>query len=150
MNYTASNLQAHPEGGRFREVYRSAETVEPKNGTPKSALTHIYFELKKGENSTFHRVEQEEVWNLYRGAGLKLWILNPETNDLSCEELSASANTFCCVIPPGHWQAAEPLDGDVLVGCSVAPGFDFEDFELITHDHPISGILKEQGLDHLI
>lgn len=150
MNYTATHLVDHPEGGLFREVYRSPQKIKQKNGKEKCALTHIYFELKSGEFSKFHRVEQEEVWNLYRGKGLRLWTLDPDTSKLNCQELSSASNCYCFVIPAGHWQAAEPLEGDVLVGCSVAPGFAFEDFELITPEHALAETFKVEGLAHLV
>ncbi len=149
MTFVAENLSPHPEGGHFREVYRSAESVTDARKTQKSALTHIYFSLAKGEVSRFHRVEQEEVWNLYRG-GLRLWILNPENGELQSLELSESENQFCAVIPPGHWQAAEVIGQEVLVGCTVAPGFDFSDFELIHAGHPLCPPIREAGLAHLL
>ncbi len=64
------DLTEHPEGGRFREVFRSAKTVFTQDGAIKSALTHIYFSLKSGEVSRFHRVASDEIWNLYQGSGL--------------------------------------------------------------------------------
>ncbi|MDF3127859.1 cupin domain-containing protein [Kiritimatiellaeota bacterium B1221] len=149
MNYLAENLSPHPEGGHFREVYRSSQSVVNAKGSPKSALTHIYFSLASGEVSRFHRVEQEEVWNLYRG-DLRLWILNPDTLGIHSLELSAAQNQFCAVIPPGHWQAAEVIRQEVLIGCTVAPGFDFSDFELIHADHPLCATIRGAGLTHLL
>lgn len=150
MTYSATNLQPHPEGGRFREVFRSPNTVRTSGGKSKSALTHIYFELDEGEKSRFHRVEQEEVWNLYRGKGLRLWVIDPETKRVSSHELSQAANQFCFVIPAGHWQAAEPLDGKVLIGCSVAPGFEFEDFELLSDDHALVPFIQNKNLERFL
>ena len=66
------DLIDHPEGGRFREVFRSAARVTTGAGESRSALTHIYFELRRGEVSRFHRVRSDEVWNLYQGDGLRL------------------------------------------------------------------------------
>ena len=149
MTFVAENLSPHPEGGNFREVYRSAQSVVDARGTSKSALTHIYFSLKPGEFSRFHRVEQEEVWNLYRGE-LRLWILDPDTRKITSLALSSHQNRFCAVIPPGHWQAAEVIRGDVLVGCTVAPGFDFSDFELISSDSLLCHPLREAALEHLL
>ena len=132
-----TDLKEHPEGGRFQEVFRSAKTVikSPNSATGdekiRSAITHIYFSLRKGKASRFHRVASDEVWNLYKGAGIRLFTWDgtdklPEFVTLSVEE-----NRYCHVIPAGMWQAAEPISGTVLVGCSVAPGFEFDDFELI-------------------
>jgi hypothetical protein len=130
----AVDLIAHPEGGRFREVFRSAQTVSTQDGTTRSALTHIYFSLKPGEVSRFHRVASDEVWNLYQGAGLHLYTWDGTDTPPQCITLSAGENCFCHVVPSGTWQAAEPISGTALVGCSVAPGFEFSDFTLIDPD----------------
>lgn len=121
----------HPEGGRFREVYRSEKAVSLKDGNIKSAVTHIYFSLKSGEVSRFHKVASDEIWNLYKGFGLNLYTWDGSETPPLCTKLSASNNCFCHVIPAGIWQAAEPISDEVLVGCSVAPGFEFSDFQLI-------------------
>jgi len=150
MERRAIDLLPHPEGGRFREVYRSPKNVQPMDGDTRSALTHIYFQLRTGEVSRFHRVTHDEVWNLYQGSNLRLWIMDPETHSIERIDLSPATQTFCAVVPAGFWQAAEALENDVLVGCSVAPGFDFEDFELITSDHPEAEIFRKHQLDHLV
>lgn len=129
------DLTEHPEGGRFREVYRSPMTVTHPGGQLRAALTHIYFSLNPGEVSRFHKVTSDEVWNLYQGEGLRLHLWDGTQQPPVSVVLSADANRFCHVIPAGIWQAAEPLSGPVLVGCSVAPGFDFSDFTLLD-DHP--------------
>jgi len=125
------DLLEHPEGGRFREVFRSARTVSTQDGTIRSALTHIYFSLKPGEVSRFHKVASDEIWNLYQGPGLNLYTWDGTNTPPECIILSTSNNCFCCVIPAGTWQAAEPILDTVLMGCSVAPGFEFSDFTLI-------------------
>ena len=128
------NLIEHPEGGRFLEVFRSANIVTSPNGTTRSALTHIYFSLRPGEVSRFHKVNLDEVWNLYQGAGLILYIWDGTTTPPERTILSADNNCFCCGVPAGMWQAAEPITDPILVGCSVAPGFEFSDFTLIDSD----------------
>ena len=125
------DLTNHPEGGRFCEVFRSARTVTANTGNTRSALTHIYFSLNPGEVSKFHRVVADEVWNLYQGTGINLYIWDGSENTPECITLSAESNNFCHVVPADFWQAAEPVSDTVLVGCSVAPGFEFEDFTLI-------------------
>lgn len=120
-------LQPHPEGGRFQEVFRSTTKVESPQGE-RSALTHIYFELSQGEKSRLHRVSSEEVWNLYEGE-LRLYLYDGTSFDVI--ELSASNRTFCHIVPAGVWQAAEAVHGSALVGCSVGPGFEFEDFDML-------------------
>ncbi|MBI9082335.1 MAG: cupin domain-containing protein [Desulfobacterales bacterium] len=125
------DLIEHPEGGRFREVFRSAKTVSTADGAIRSALTHIYFSLKPGEVSRFHKVASDEIWNLYQGAGLNLYTWDGTSTPPQRITLSTRNNCFCCVIPAGTWQAAEPVSDTVLMGCSVAPGFEFSDFTLI-------------------
>ncbi len=125
------NLIKHPEGGRFREVFRSAKTVSTQSGTVKSAVTHIYFSLKPGEVSRFHKVTSDEIWNLYQGSGLNLYTWDDTNAPPRRTTLSARNNCFCHVVPADTWQAAEPISDTVLVGCSVAPGFEFSDFTLI-------------------
>jgi len=127
----ASNLIEHPEGGRFQEIFRSSATVTSSTGQKRSAITHIYFSLKQGEVSRFHKVTSDEVWNLYQGTGIKIYTWDGTENRPICTELSAQANEFCHVVPAGIWQAAEPMGNSVLVGCSVGPGFEFDDFQLI-------------------
>ncbi len=124
----------HPEGGRFREVFRSANIVTSPEGTTRSALTHIYFSLRPGEVSRFHKVSSDEVWNLYQGTGLNLYTWDGTSTPPKRIILSANNNCFCWVVPAGMWQAAEPITDPVLVGCSVAPGFEFSDFTLIDPD----------------
>ncbi|MGB3223464.1 MAG: cupin domain-containing protein [Desulforhopalus sp.] len=127
-------LTEHPEGGRFREVFRSAQIISTDQGSKRSAMTHIYFSLKADERSRFHKVAFDEVWNLYQGEGLRLYIWDGTETPPESITLSAKENCFCHVIPAGVWQAAEPLSGTVLVGCTVAPGFEFADFTLIEPD----------------
>ena len=135
------NLIDHPEGGRFSEVFRSASTVTTGTGKERSALTHIYFSLNPGEISRFHRVASDEVWNLYQGSALNLYTWDGSDNPPDCVTLSAVSNNFCHIVPAGIWQAAEPVSDRVLAGCSVAPGFEFEDFTLIEPDSIDAGRL---------
>jgi uncharacterized protein len=121
----------HPEGGRFCEIFRSRTTVTTLKGSTRSAITHIYFSLNPGEVSKFHRVASDEVWNLYQGAGLNLYLWDGSNNSLECVTLSARNNNFCHIVPAGIWQAAESVSNTVLVGCSVAPGFEYQDFSLM-------------------
>jgi predicted cupin superfamily sugar epimerase len=125
------DLIDHPEGGRFCEVFRSAKTVTTQDGSTKSALTHIYFSLEPGEVSRFHKVASDEIWNLYQGKGLNLFTWDGTNMPPKCITLSAGNNCFCYAVPADTWQAAEPISDTVLVGCSVAPGFEFSDFTLI-------------------
>lgn len=146
-------MNDHPEGGRFLEVFRSSETVIREDGAQRTALTHIYFSLQPGEVSKFHRVAADEVWNLYEGEGLILLIWNEETGTLSEQLLSSKENSFCHVVPAGNWQAASPIGPKaVLVGCTVAPGFEFDDFTLITpaSDQAKKILATNPSLNHFI
>lgn len=149
MKWTTDKFTEHPEGGRFREVFRSSIPVHREDQPERTACTHIYFHLRAGEVSRFHKVEQEEIWNLYTG-GLRLWIYDENTGSLEEHLLSPEKNCFCTVVPAGAWQAAEPLTEEVLVGCTVAPGFDFEDFELIQENTDCVHILRNLGLERFL
>lgn len=144
-------LIEHPEGGRFKEVFRSDAKVS-EGGRTRSAVTHIYFSLNAGEVSRFHRVDSDEIWNLYEGAGIDLYIWNPENGHLDIIELSQKKKEYCGVVPAGFWQAAKPINEKVLVGCSVSPGFEFEDFELIDPDSQIARRIRDDypDLDDLL
>ena len=128
-----SELTEHPEGGRYKEIYRSNDTVI-EGDRKRSALTHIYFSLNSDEVSKFHKVQSDEVWNLYEGDGIFLYLWDEEQEKLETIELSKKKRDYCYVVKAGLWQATAPISGKVLVGCSVAPGFEFEDFELIKKD----------------
>ena len=132
------HLQPHPEGGYFTEVYRAAETVSsPFHHQQRPTLTHIYFLLLKGQKSRFHLVKHDEVWNHYCGAPLRLLhIQNPTElqSDMQCpsqEVTLGECPTYAHVINANQWQAAESTGDYSLVGCSVAPGFDFKDFRFM-------------------
>lgn len=124
-------LTKHPEGGQFAEVFRSDAIVSCSDGQSRSALTHIYFALEKDEVSRFHKVSSDEAWNLYQGEGLYLYTWDGSDTKPQRHELSAKAHCFCHVVPAGIWQAAEPMGKSALAGCSVGPGFEFTDFELM-------------------
>jgi predicted cupin superfamily sugar epimerase len=130
-------LQRHPEGGWFRETWRAPVYFTP-DGYPgtRSAATSILFLLPAGERSRWHRVRSDELW-LWQGLGpLRLRLGGtgraPEPgNDLVVGSDPGAGHLLQALVPAGSWQAAEPLtDAGGLVGCVVAPGFDFADFEL--------------------
>lgn len=129
-------LAPHPEGGHFAEVFRSSLGVASEaHPGPRAASTAIYFLLKAGELSALHRVRSDEAWHHYAGDALELHAFS-ETEH-TCHRLGhdlSAGERPLAVIPAGIWQAARvPGDaarGYALVGCTVAPGFDFTDFEL--------------------
>lgn len=124
-------LSPHPEGGCFRETYRDANTAPTASGQ-RSASTAIYFLLRSGEQSRWHRVDAAEVWHHYAGAPLALDIAppsGPATAAILGKDLTTGERPQA-VVPPGHWQRAKSLGGWTLVGCTVAPGFEFSTFEI--------------------
>jgi len=124
-------LQAHPEGGFYREVFRSSATVRTADsrGT-RSALTTIDFLLARGQYSAWHRVASDEVWHLLEGGPLRLWLVPPTLDRIELVDLGS----VCEGMAPRHvvnadwWQAAQPLSDFAYVGATVGPGFDFADF----------------------
>lgn len=132
-------LQPHPEGGYYKEVYRSegfiSETCLPDSFWGKRNIsTSIYYLLQKDDFSAFHRIKSDEIWHYYFGGSLLLHLLHPD-GSYQCKVLGSditNGSTFQLVIPAGTWFAAEPAPGNdfTLAGCTVAPGFDFDDFEL--------------------
>lgn len=134
-------LQPHPEGGYYREIYRSVQEVSSEFTTEKrNALTHIYFLLGKGQFSRFHSVLHDEIWNFYEGAPLKLI----EFDGNKTKELIIGKGDYTRVIKGGVYQAAESTGEYTLVGCSVAPGFDFKDFSYLTDEPDMLKILKKK------
>jgi predicted cupin superfamily sugar epimerase len=130
-------LQPHPEGGFYGEVYRSPSSVEPPDGRGRrAAVTTIYFLLPGGSISRWHRVLSDEVWHFYEGAPLELWIATPTATTVQRHRLSQlqAFGRPVMPVPAGHWQAARTSGEYALVGCTVAPGFDFRDFRLAAED----------------
>ena len=130
---TTLGLLPHPEGGHYREIFRSPRTVQPADGRgERAALTVIHFLLTEGEVSRWHRVASDEAWHVVEGDPLALLVADDtfatvETHRLGAETDGGPAH----VVPAGAWQAARSLGAYTLVGCTVGPGFDFADFELI-------------------
>ena len=131
-------LEPHPEGGFYREIFRSGLLIAPADGRgARAALTTIYFLLPGGEASRWHRVTSDEVWHFYEGSPLELLELDAACQTLSRHRLAAATAASQApvhTIPAGHWQAARPLGDYTLVGCTVSPGFDFADFTMLTDD----------------
>ena len=122
-------LQPHPEGGYFREIFRSSRKVKPLDErSERSALTTIYFLLLQGQHSRWHRVASDEAWHFYEGDPLVVYWIDDQNG--VHEEVLASGHPVC-VVPGGCWQAAQSRGEYSLVGCTVGPGFDFQDFEMI-------------------
>ena len=122
-------LKPHPEGGHFEETFRDCgpPPAGRDGNVGRSSSTAIYFLLKAGEVSRWHRVDAAEVWHFYRGAPLELrvgkqvYLLGSDIDEAQAPQI---------VVPAGAWQAARSLGDYTLVGCTVAPGFEFEHFEM--------------------
>jgi uncharacterized protein len=117
------DLRPHPEGGHYRETFRDPRLVDGR-----AASTAILFLLKAGERSHWHRVDAVEIWHFHAGAPLALSIEGRGVVTLGAD--LAAGQTPQGVVPTGAWQAAESRGDWTLVGCTVAPGFDFAGFEL--------------------
>lgn len=121
-------LMPHPEGGHFCETWRAEATPGER-----AAGTAIYFLLKRDEVSHWHRVDAAEVWHHYAGAALELEIAPTDAGPTHTHVLGtdlAAGQRPQVIVPPHAWQRARPLGDWVLVGCTVAPGFEFDGFEL--------------------
>ncbi|HET7550481.1 MAG TPA: cupin domain-containing protein [Gemmatimonadaceae bacterium] len=142
------DLQPHPEGGFYREIFRSAGQVTTADGrSARAAITTIYFLLPEGSISRWHRVMSDEVWHLYEGAPLDLHELTDSGEELTHHQLGEiddSGRVPVRTIPAGHWQAARSSGSYTLVGCTVAPGFDFLDFQMLADDADMSALVREK------
>ena len=144
------DLAPHPEGGRFAEVFRSARPVRgggERGDATRAALTTIYFLLTAGEHSRWHRVEADEVWHHHEGAPLELLWVDAERRTLHRATLGPvddAGTRPVAVVPAGCWQAARATGPHTLVGCTVAPGFDFADFALLDDRPSEAAELRER------
>jgi predicted cupin superfamily sugar epimerase len=135
----ALELQAHPEGGFFKETYRSAARMdlELAPGGPavhRNVCTGIYFLLERNNFSAFHRIKSDEMWHFYAGQALEVFEICGN-EELICTRLGpdiANGEVLQHVVPAHTWFASRVAHGGAfsLVGCTVAPGFDFADFEM--------------------
>jgi predicted cupin superfamily sugar epimerase len=134
------HLQPHPEGGWYREIFRSPTVLDTPRGT-RSAVTTIYYLLEAGQISRWHVVTSDEIWHFYAGTTLELLAYDPHTQVCTSYLLGAleSGGQAVSVIPAGVWQAARVVSGEALVGCTVAPGFEFSDFCFVADlaDHAV-------------
>jgi len=137
------NLLKHPEGGYFREIYRSNEEIDagnlpPRYGSKRAFSTSIYYLLNSCEFSAFHRLRSDEIWHFYSGSPLNLFIIYKDGKLLK-QVLGNKPDKnehLQIIIEKGSWFAASVLKTGsfTLMGCTVSPGFDFSDFELANRD----------------
>jgi len=139
-------LLPHPEGGFYREIYRSASQVAPADGRGvRSALTTIYFLLPNAAHSRWHRVRSDEVWHLYEGGPLELFELRTDGSALTRHVLASSRDpggSPVYTVSAGHWQAARAVGDYALAGCTVAPGFEFADFRMLADETELSAVVR--------
>ncbi len=133
------SLLPHPEGGFYKETYRSSGII-PQSALSKvfkgnrSYATAIYFLLEKGNFSAFHRIQSDECWHFYAGDTLHVHIIHPDSKYELIALGSRGEDHFQAIVPAGSWFASETTGTFSFVGCTVAPGFDFNDFELAKGD----------------
>jgi len=147
MQHTVSELVEkfqllpHPEGGYYKEMYRSTELIQPsalpeRFSGGRNFSTAIYFLLEQENFSAFHRIQSDECWHFYAGQSLHVHIIHPngQYELIRLGNNLTQGETFQAVVPAGSWFASETATGGTFsfVGCTVSPGFDFADFELAT------------------
>lgn len=148
------DLLPHPEGGCFREVYRCSESCDAcglpaRFATARAFSTAIYFLLQGRAFSAFHRIKSDEIWHHYDGGDLEIIIIHPdgELAFLLLGKQTPEARPMR-VVPYGAWFAARLCDGHdyVLCGCTVAPGFDFADFEMANRAELVRAFPQHVGV----
>jgi len=126
-------LQPHPEGGYYKEMFRSQqEVMRTGSATQKQACTSIYYLLEGADFSGFHRLASDEIWYFHKGTTLHIHVIDKNGNHIIHELGDSDTGNFSIAIPVNTWFAAEIPSGRgfTLVSCAVAPGFDFNEFEM--------------------
>lgn len=141
----AFDLQPHPEGGWYRETYRGEA-----DNAGRAVSTGIYFLLTSENISKFHRIDADEMWHFYAGDPLTVHMIDPSGN-YSTHEIGndmSAGQVFQAIVPKGVWFGAsvEKLGGYALVGCTVAPGFEFDAFELAERDALLSEYPQHEAI----
>jgi uncharacterized protein len=156
-------LEPHPEGGYFRQTYKSDLKVTPwallsslppgtipTIGRPRAASTAIYFLLNGETFSAFHRLKSDEMWHFYTGSPLMVHVIDPtgKYSSILMGSDPEAGQVFQAVVPAGCWFASHVADwiGCALTGCTVAPGFEFEDFEIGKRDELVREFPKHREI----
>jgi uncharacterized protein len=152
-------MQAHPEGGYFAETYRSAEKI-PHHALPnrfksdRSFSTGIYFLLESHHISALHRIESDEMWHFYAGCPLNVYTIDYEgvMKIIRLGNNPENGEVFQAVVPAGVWFGSKPAEPDSysFVGCTVAPGFDFEDFEMKSRAELLAMFPQHQAIVEML
>jgi hypothetical protein len=127
-------LAPHPEGGFYRELFRSRRMVRTDDGrSERWAATTIFYLLRGGDVNRWHRVASDEIWHWYEGAPLELHLLDPQLTRQRTEMIGPvdASSVPVRVVPAACWQAVRCTGEYTLAGCTVAPGFEFSDFRLL-------------------
>ena len=137
------NLKKHPEGGFYKETYRSSESINKESlpsrfDADRNFSTSIFFLLSETNFSAFHKIKQDELWHFHYGDFLTIHMISP-VGEYSFQKLGLDLDDgqkLQVVVPADFYFAAEVNDKNsyVLCGCTVAPGFDFDDFEMPNRD----------------
>jgi len=151
------DLQPHPEGGWYKETYRSSDTIGAA-GLPdrfggesaKSAATGIYFLLTCENFSAFHKIKSDEGWHFYAGpGGLRVYDISPTTGEMTVHRLGPGEDeVFQSWVPANHWfgSRVEGKGNWALVGCTVSPGFEFADFEMAKRKDLLAAFPQHQQI----
>ena len=141
-------LQPHPEGGFYRRLYESPTRVMSADDRgDRAALTTTYFLLSAEIFSRWHRVRSDEVWHLYEGGPLELLEMDSSASSLEryvLGPLGGAQQSPVHVVAAGQWQAARSLGDYTLIGCTVAPGFDWNDFTLLADDETAAAKVRKE------
>jgi len=135
------NLQPHPEGGYYNEIFRSQHPVlRPGDDVPKQACTSIYYLLEEADFSGFHRIASDELWYFHKGSPLLIHVINEEGVYDVMELSDRETGNLSIAIRAGLWFAAATPSayGFTLVSCAVAPGFEFAEFEMAVKQEMIA------------
>lgn len=149
------SLSRHPEGGYYRETFRSKIKIKsPRNKETRNVATNIYFLLPAGEASRFHMVLHDEIWHFYEGSPLELIEASPDGLSISKTLLGKNKNNtrYNHCVKGGNWQAAYSTGNYSLLGCTVAPGFSFDDFRFLRNEQETRAAIigKQPGLINLL
>ncbi len=147
------DLKKHPEGGYYREIYRSAEVFSidpPKKNLKRNVSTSIYFLLDGSQISKFHRLKSDELWHFYDGSSIKIYVIDEsgKLDEITLGRKTEDGEVFQTVIKKNNWFASEVINKKsfALIGCTVSPGFDFSDFELADREYLLEKFPKYKSL----
>ncbi|MGQ8365482.1 cupin domain-containing protein [Glaciecola sp. 1036] len=144
------SLKPHPEGGYYNEEYRSnLSLTSPTANEQRVAMSHIYYLMPQGQISRWHKVLHDEIWNVYEGDPLRILTFDGlEVEETFIGHIGREVqNNYYKVVPRGYYQAAETTGLYTLLGCTVAPGFTFDDFFFL-EDPKLKAVLQSKEGDY--